>query len=210
MASSTSTIRSSDREKEARESLREEFEFHSTADVHRLVLAFAVRNRVQLRRDLLAERLASAFLARLKERHGRHAQIHVSLGPESTCPARWAASKGSRGEVPFDPTEIEMRPRRADDLWFIDLVDPTTGVGITNVYWGDADEFVFPLNAVHFWRTAEIDEPEARRLRDGRTAIAVMQGDGTMIEHVVDADGNSHLLHDDQRATWFLESGPPS
>jgi hypothetical protein len=172
------------------------------ADIVRLGLA-ALRRDPELRHRLRAERFAAAFLSRLKDELGTHAQLRVRMDEHGNVVTEWMATR-RRG--PAAETEVEVNVREQGDLHFVDLIDPRTGVGIRNAYWSEARDFCFPISAVNFRRTAPLDEPEARRLPDGRTAITVTQDDGTIAHYVLGPDGQSHLLHDDQQAEWFRES----
>lgn len=103
-----------------------------------------------------------------------------------------------------------MRVRYEGNFTFVDLVDPTVGVGIWNAYWTEIDERTdvhILLKAIDLYvRLPPTDEPRTHRLGDGRTVLAVPQDDGTVKQLVLDGEGNSRLLPADQRADWFWDS----
>lgn len=167
----------------------------SRTDVIRYALAI-LRRDPQLRRDVKAETFARAFLARLRERYGRHAILMVEDGPDRTDVL-----------IDREPVDdVEVRVRREDGMCYLDLIDPMTNVGIRNAYWtDDAEEHVaigVPLHALWVASLVSLEEPEARRLPDGKTGVAIEE-DGVVKTIVLGEDGTSHLLHEDQRAAWF-------
>jgi len=99
--------------------------------------------------------------------------------------------------------------RYEGDHAFVDLVDPTVGVGIRNAYWievDDSKDVHILLKAIDLYRRlAPLEEARTQSLEDGRTVLAVPQDDGSVKQLVLDANGRSSLLPDDQCADWFWD-----
>ena len=202
MATPTSAFRLTNRDRRQLDRLADEL-LLSRTDVIRHGLA-ALRRDHALRRQILAEQLVLAFLARLRGRYGDRAQIAVDVGPDQPEPSPRIAGE------PIDPDEAQIDVRYEDGHAFIDLVDPTVGVAIRNAYWTAADEGVnvrIPLKALGLYqRVVPTNEPRTHRLDDGRTVVAVPHDDGTVRQFVLDEQGNFALLHLNQRAEWLSES----
>jgi hypothetical protein len=203
MATPTSAFRLTDRDRRQLDLLADEL-LLSRTDVIRHGLA-ALRGDHALRRQILAEQLVLAFLARLRGRYGDHAQIALDVGPDQPEP------NPRIGEEPVDPDEAQVEVRHEDDHAFIDLVDPTVGVAIRNAYWTSTDEGVdvrIPLKAIGLYqRVVPTDEPRTHRMDDGRTVVAVPHDDGTVRQFVLDEQGNFALLHHNQHAEWLAGRG---
>jgi hypothetical protein len=206
MATGTSAFRLTDRDRHHLDWLAEELHLSRT-DVIRLGLA-ELRRNPGLRRQIQAEQLAVAFLARLRAAHGDRAQLAVAVGPDQPPPE--PRINGS----PINPFDVRVDVRYDDDHAFVDLVDPSNNVGIRNAYWTDATVGVdvwIPLKAVDLYRRfAPTEEPRTYSLDDGRTVLAIPQDDGTVKQLVLDAEGNSSLLPADQRADRFDDVDPAS
>ena len=166
MVTPTSAFRLTDHDRRQLDRLADEL-LLSRTDVIRHGLA-ALRRDPGLRRQILAEQLAVAFLARLRARYGDHAQLAFDVGPDQPEAKPRIAGK------PIDPAEARVHVRYADDHALVDLVDPTVGVAIRNAYWTAADEgkdVRVPLMAIGLYRRiTPTDEPyaAARRRSDRR------------------------------------------
>jgi hypothetical protein len=181
----------------------------SKTDIVRLGLA-ALRRDPNLRRQLRADRFAAAFLARLRDQHGRHAQVQVTLATDKPARPRWLMSRVADGQ-PVDPADVQVEVRHEEDIFVVDLVDGHTGVGIRNAWWTDSEsDACIPLVGINFWQTARIDDPIVVTLPDQRQAVEIEQDDGSVKRYVLGSDGTMSLLHDEQRAEWFWESGESS
>jgi hypothetical protein len=199
MATATSAFRLTERDRRHLDWLVEET-LLSRTDVIRLGLAELRRNPV-LCRQIRAQQRAVAFVARLRASHGDHAQLALEVGPDHPHP------NPRIDDAPINPFEIRVLVRYENDHAFVDLVDPSDGIGIRNAYWTDANDgksVRIPLKAVDLYRRfAPAEEPRTYNLDDGRTVVAIPQDDGGVKQLVLDAQGNSSLLPADQRADWF-------
>ena len=201
MVTPTTAFRLTDYDKRQLDRLSNELGLSRT-DVVRHGLA-ALRRDPELRKQIRAEQLAIAFLSRLRARYGERAQLRLVVGPDQPEPQPCVADE------PVDHEEVDVRVRYEGDFAFVDLVDPSVGVGIWNAYWTEIDDrkdVHILLKAIDLYlRLAPTDEPRTHRLGDGRTVLAVPQDDGTVTQLVLDAAGNSRLLPADQHADWFWE-----
>jgi hypothetical protein len=196
-------LRLKPRELEQLDALADELKLNRT-DTVRTALR-ALRQNPGLRRQALAESLARDFLERLREKYGVRAQLGFLIGqagpPQPTIYRRAPGVDGQR----IPPDEIAIELREGDDVIHVDLIDPMTGVVIRNAYWTEAKEHqVFvPLAALYVYAPLAIGaQREVVRLHDGRTAVEIEQEDGSLRRVVLDENGHSRLLHDEQRAEW--------
>lgn len=205
MVTPTTAFRLTDYDRHQLERLSDELGLSRT-DVVRHGLA-ALRRDPALRKQIRAEQLAIAFLNRLRARYGEHTQLRLVVGPDQPEPDPRIADE------PLDWEELDVRVRYEGDFAFVDLVDPTVGVGIWNAYWtevGDHKDVRILLKAIDLYvRLAPTDEPRTHRLGDGRTVLAVPQDDGSVTQLVLDSEGNSRLLPADQHADWFWDNEVP-
>ena len=189
----TTTFRFSNRDRRRLERLAEEL-ICSRTDVLRLGLAALVRDP-ELRKQVRAENIARAFLKSLITHYGENAVLElIDQGDDS----RWRLA----GE-PIDPQIVDVEVRRAGDHFVMDLIDPASGVGISNAHsWSDADggkHAVVPLKSLWLYSQSNVPiEPKARQLYDGRTIVQIEEDDGTLKHLLLDHQGNSRLLRDDE------------
>jgi hypothetical protein len=76
-------------------------------------------------------------------------------------------------------------------------------VGISNAYsWTDTkggEDAVVPLKSLWLYSQSKVHiEPKARQLYDGRTVVQIEEDDGSLKHMVLDHEGNSRLLRDDE------------
>lgn len=190
---STTTFRFGDRDRQRLERLAEEL-VCSRTDVLRVGLAALVRDPA-LRKQVRAENVARAFLKSLITQYGEKAVLELVDGADDP---RWKLA----GE-PIDPQIVDVEVHRAGDHWVMNLIDPASGVGISNAYsWSDAEgsrHAVVPLKSLWLHSQSNVHiEPKARQLYDGRTIVQIEEDDGTLKHLVLDHEGNSRLLRDDE------------
>jgi hypothetical protein len=189
MASPTTTFRLSSADRRVLDQLADEL-VCSRTDVLRLGMA-ALQGDPRLRRHIRAENVARAFLKSLRTQYGDDAVLELVDGPDAP---EWKLA----GE-PIDRTVIDVHVDRVGDRRVMSLLDPVSGVGISNVMrWTDADgahHAVISLDRL--WvqsRTDLVAEPKTRQLYDGRTVVQIAEDDGTLKHIVLDHEGNAHLL----------------
>jgi hypothetical protein len=189
MTTSTTTFRLSDGDRAVLDQLADEL-VCSRTDVVRLGLA-ALRRNAEERGHIRAENVARAFLKSLRTQYGDQAVLELVDGPNDP---QWKLA----GE-PIDRTIVDVHVDRVGDRQVISLLDPVSGVGISNVMgWSDDDEarhVVISLDRL--WvqsRTDLVAEPKTRQLYDGRTVVQIAEDDGTLKHIVLDHEGNSRVL----------------
>lgn len=187
---STTTFRFSDRDRRLIERLTEEL-VCSRTDVLRLGVD-ALRRDADLRSHIKAENLARAFLTNLRTQYGENAVLELVDGPDDP---NWKLA----GQ-PIDPAILDVDVRRVGDRFVMNLIDPTTSVGIQNASsWTDGDgsrHVVVPLAWlwVHSSTGRVANEPKTRQLYDGRTVVQIEEDDGSVKYFALDNEGNSRLL----------------
>jgi hypothetical protein len=192
--SSTTTFRLSDSDRRLIEKLTEEL-VCSRTDVLRLGMD-ALRRDADLRSQIRAENLARAFLTNLRTQYGENAVLELVDGPDDPD---WKLA----GE-PIDSAVINVDVKRVGDRFVMNLIDPTTSVGIHNASsWTEADgsrHVVVPLAWlwVHSSTGKIASEPKTRQLYDGRTVVQIAEDDGSIKYFALDNDGNSRLLGPDE------------
>lgn len=199
MVTPTTGFRLTEYDRRSLEQLSEEL-VCSRTEVVRQGLA-ALRRDPALRRQIKAENLALAFLARLRDHYGQHSTLDLSVGGGRVPSTATIAGR------PLDPAMARVEVREENGFAFIDLIDPNTNVGIRNAYWTELDEakdLRILLRAIDVYvRVAPTSEPAPHRLPDGRSAVTFEEDDGTIKRIILSPDGTSHLLHDEQQAGWF-------
>lgn len=194
MPSPTTTFRLTDRDRGKLDRLADEL-LCSRTDVVRHGIATLLRTP-ELRSQIKAEHLALAFLNRLRSARGDRATLGFRIGFDDPKP--------TIDDSPVDPDELAVVVRYENDFAFVDLVDPTTGVGIRNAYWTEANDTKdvrLPLHSLGLYiRVTPTSEPQSQRLPDGRTVVTIEEDEGPVKHVVLAADGTSSLLHDEQQA----------
>jgi hypothetical protein len=189
MVSRTSTFRLRDRDQRELGRFAEEM-ICSRTDVVRIGLA-AIRRNPELRQQVRADNVARAFLKSLRSQYGDNAVLELVDGPN--CPD-WKLA----GE-PIDREVVDVLVQRVGDRFVMDLIDPTSGIGIHNVMsWTDEEgsrHAVVPLNQLWVHSASGVTvEPRARQLYDGRTVVQVEEDDGEITHFILDHEGNSRVL----------------
>jgi predicted transcriptional regulator len=189
VAPPTTTFRLSDRDRRRLDRLAEEL-VCSRTDVLRVGLAALIRDP-QFRGQVRADNIARAFLKSLRTQYGENAVLELIDDGDSPG---WKLA----GE-PINPQVIDIEVRRAGDCFVMDLIDPSSGVGISNAAsWTEADgsrHAVVSLKSLWLHSASGVQiEPKARQLYDGRTIVQIEEDDGTLKHLVLDHQGNSRLL----------------
>lgn len=162
----------------------------SKSDVLRLGIAMLDRDP-GLRSQIRAGNVARAFLKNLRTQYGANAILELVEGRGGDD---WVLA----GE-PLDRSVVDVEVREVDDRYVLHLLDPSTGVAISNVHsWvGEDGRQRATVSLEHLWVHSQFptgDEPKTRQLIDGRTVVQIDDGDGTFRHVALDQQGNSHRL----------------
>jgi len=207
MATPTVTFRLLERERQTLDKLAEEL-VCSRTDVIRAGLRL-LRKDDAFRKELKAVNLVKAFLGRLEEKYGPHADLRFEM-PTASCKIGGKETDEVDVRVRYEEPGTAGSPANSTRRTaHFDLIDPQTGVGLFNAYVTSADEenlVVIPLSAIYVPSPApSVDERTSWRLPDGRMAVEVIGDDGSARRYVIDADGTSALLNEDAHADWIAE-----
>lgn len=189
MPTPTTTFRLSTADRGVLDQLADEL-VCSRTDVLRLGMA-ALQRDAQLREQVRAENVARVFLKSLRTQYGDQAVLELVAGPDDP---QWKLA----GE-PIDRGVIDVHIDRVGDRHVMSLLDPASGVGISNVMtWTDNDDARHAVISLdRLWvqsRTDLVAEPKTRRLYDGRTVVQIAEDDGTLKHIVLDHEGDSRVL----------------
>jgi hypothetical protein len=184
----TTTFRLSGGDRPRLDQLAEEM-VCSRTDVLRLGMASLQRDP-ELRQQIRAENIARIFLKSLRTQYGDNAVLELTDGSDDN----WKLAN-----EPIDREIIDVDVRRVGDRLVMDLLDPSSGVAISNVSsWTDDDgarHVVVPLNQLWVYSAnGVVGEPKTRQLYDGRTVVQIPEDDGTVKHVVLDNEGNSRIL----------------
>jgi hypothetical protein len=162
----------------------------SKSDVLRLGMAMLARDPA-LQARVRAGNVARAFLKSLRTQYGTNAILELVEGRNGDD---WVLA----GE-PLDRSVVDVEVHEVDDRYVLHLLDPSTGVAISNVHsWvGQDGRQRATVSLEHLWVHSEFptsEEPRTRQLADGRTVVQIDDGDGTFRHIVLDQQGNSHRL----------------
>ena len=162
----------------------------SRSEILRLGMAILARDPA-VRAQVRAGNVARAFLKNLRTQYGPAAVLELVEGRDGDD---WVLA----GE-PLDRSVVDVEIHEVDDRYVLHLLDPSTGVAISNAHsWvGDDGRRRVTVSLEHLWVHSDFptsDEPKTRELVDGRTVVQIDEGDGTFRHIVLDQRGNSHPL----------------
>ncbi len=162
----------------------------SRSEVLRLGTAMLARDPA-VRAQVRAGNVARAFLKNLRTQYGPNAVLELVEGRDGDD---WVLAG-----APLDRSVVDVEIHEVDDRYVLHLLDPSTGVAISNAHsWvGDDGRQRVTVSLEHLWVHSDFptsDEPKTRQLVDGRTVVQIDEGDGTFRHIVLDQQGNSHPL----------------
>jgi Arc/MetJ-type ribon-helix-helix transcriptional regulator len=195
MASATTTFRLSYEDRRILDNLADRL-LCSRSDVLRYALAALQDEPGRLDR-IRSENRARVFVQNLRTQYGADAVLEVRDADPADI-ANWKVA----GD-PIDPEFLNVAVTQQGDRHVLDLVDPASKVRILNVdSWTDADgrrHAVIPLRRLWFTVSPGTTEvPQTRQLLDGRTVVRIADDDGAVRYLVIDGDGNSRRLGEDE------------
>ena len=162
----------------------------SRSEVLRLGMAMLARDPAA-RAQVRAGNVARAFLKNLRTQYGANAVLELVEGRDGD---EWVLA-----DEPLDRSVVDVEVHEIDDRYVLHLLDPSTGVAISNALSWVAEDGRrhATVSLEDLWVHSEFptgDEPKTRQLVDGRTVVQIDDGDGTFRHIVLDQQGNSHRL----------------
>ena len=135
----------------------------------------------QVRAQIKAENVARIFLKSLRTQYGENAVLELVDGPDDK---NWKLA----GE-PIDEEIVNVDVRRVEDRTVMNLIDPQTGVGISNVMtWTDEKDMRHAVVSLdQLWVHAAggiVSDPATRQLYDGRVVVQIAEDDDS-VKYVV-------------------------
>jgi len=150
------------------------------------------------------------FVQNLRTQYGADAVLEVYDADPADI-ANWRVA----GD-PIDPGVLDVVVTQQGDRHVLDLVDPASEVKILNVdSWTDEDgrrHAIVPLRRLWFVVSPGTTEaPQTRQLVDGRTVVRIADDDGAARYLVIDDEGNSRRLGENEvPVAAFGDRGPAS
>lgn len=189
MPTPTTTFRFPERDRTRLDRLATEL-VCSRTDVLRYGMAALARDP-QVRAQIKAENVARIFLKSLRTQYGENAVLELVNGPDDK---NWKLA----GE-PIDEEIVNVDVRRVEDRTVMNLIDPQTGVGISNVMtWTDERDMRHAVVSLdQLWVHAAggiVSDPATRQLYDGRVVVQIAEDDDSVKYVVLDHEGNSQQL----------------